>query len=73
MVSFGFVGESTKPTKSDNALGEKRQGVGRGRPSKTSRKQTLTPQEMMQDPEDESQDDQEENKHIKGEGKRRNL
>ena len=60
-------GSLAKPVKNENVLdAEKPRSSGRGRPSKTSRKQTLTPQEMMKDPEDESQDEKQNVKHSKG-------
>ena len=62
-----ILGALAKPAKSDNALEDERPRTsGRGRPSKTSRKQTLTPQGMMKDPEDESQDEKQNAKHSKG-------
>jgi hypothetical protein len=62
-----ILGALAKPAKTENALDdEKPRTSGRGRPSKTSRKQTLTPQEMMKDPEDESQDEKQNPKHAKG-------
>ena len=45
--------------------GEKSRSGGRGRPSKTARKQNLTQEEMRQDPGEESQEDSR-NKSIKG-------
>jgi hypothetical protein len=67
-------GVSAKPSKSCNVSeGEQPQAAGKGRPSKTSRKQTLTPQKMMQDPEDEGQDEEENYEQAKGRRGKRKL
>ena len=60
-------GPPTKTPRAETVVeAEKPRSTGRGRPSKTSRKQTLSPQEMMQDPEDESQEEKQNERHTKG-------
>ena len=70
MGLFILPGVPTKIAKLDDATaGQTAQTSGRGRPSKTSRKQTLKPQEMMQDPEEVRQDEKEIDQHTKGNGR----
>ena len=64
-----ILGASTKTRRSGVSPasdGDQTRSAGRGRPSKTSRKQILTKEDMRQDTEEDSQKDNR-NKSIKGE------
>ena len=67
MICFiaGAPAKTRKNVDSPGSDGEKSRSGGRGRPSKTARKQNLTQEEMRQDPGEESQEDSR-NKSIKG-------